>query len=283
MRKLLFFIPILFTMCTSHNSNFNTVQTKNDSLQRLLNEKDSAIYTVLETFNEIENNLATIKTKERIISSTVQDVEDRRTREQKINEDINLIYVLMQENQEKVVSLQEQLKRAQINNDDMQKTITNLQTKLVEKNADILELRKNLLDLNLTIDDLTYTLDTLIFDIQIKASIIVAQEESLNTAFYLFGTGKELKKMDVLDKKGGFIGIGTGKSINENFNKEYFTKIDIRDKNSFEFNNAKKIKIITTHPSNSYTIYGNKPVDSLVINNIDEFWSISKYLIISIN
>ena len=107
MRKLLFFIPILFTMCTSHNSNFNTVQTKNDSLQRLLNEKDSAIYTVLETFNEIENNLATIKTKERIISSTVQDVEDRRTREQKINEDINLIYVLMQENQEKVVSLQD--------------------------------------------------------------------------------------------------------------------------------------------------------------------------------
>ena len=153
----------------------------------------------------------------------------------------------------------------------------------MQLNADILELRKNLLDLNLTIDDLTYTLDTLIFDIQIKASIIVAQEESLNTAFYLFGTGKELKKMDVLDKKGGFIGIGTGKSINENFNKEYFTKIDIRDENSFEFNNAKKIKIITTHPSNSYTIYGNKPVDSLVINNIDEFWSISKYLIISIN
>lgn len=285
MKNILIILSASFilSMCTSNHNTNSSLQVKNDSLERIINKKDSAIYTVIETFNEIENNLATIKSKENIISSTVQNIEDKRTREQKINEDINLIYELMKDNKDKVEYLKQQLESAHINSTDLQNTINNLQVKLAEKNNEILELRKNLLDMNLTIDDLTYTLDTLIFDIQIKNSIIDAQDESLNTAYYLFGSKKELKKMEVLDKSGGFIGIGTGGSINQNFNKEYFTKIDIRNKKSYKFNGTKKIQILTTHPSNSYTIYGNKPVDSLVISNIDDFWSVSKYLLISLN
>jgi uncharacterized phage infection (PIP) family protein YhgE len=249
----------------------------------MINEKDSAIYIVLGTFNEIENNLAAIKAKENIITATAQNVEDQRTREEKINEDINFIYAWMQDNQKKVAKLQEQLRCAHIENNDLKNTIKNLQTKLAEKNAEILELRKNLLNMNLKIDDLTYTLDTLTFDIQVKQAIIEAQDESLNSAFYLFGTEKELKEMQVLNKKGGFIGIGGSKKINEDFNKEYFTEIDIRKTTKFEFAKAKKIRIVTPHPTSSYKLYGAKPVDSLVIENHDDFWGVSKYLLIIIN
>lgn len=280
---LILTISLLFTMCTMSPSTDSNLQVKNDSLVRLVNEKDSAIYSVIGTFTDIENNLATIKSKELIITSTLQNVEDPRTREEKINEDINLIYELMQANKEKVALLQEQLKRAHIKNNDLQNTIKNLQAKLAEKNAEILELRRNLLDMNLKIDELTYSLDTLNFDNKVKSAIIKAQEESLNSAYYLFGTEKELKEMQVLDKKGGFIGIGAGKKLNQNFNKEYFTELDIRLENTFEFDHAKKIKIITTHPSNSYKIYGEKPVDSLVINGAQDFWSVSKYLLIVID
>jgi hypothetical protein len=45
----------------------------------------------------------------------------------------------------------------------------------------------------------------------------------------------------------------------------------------------KKVDIITTHPSQSYKIYGEKSVDSLVIINAKEFWSASKYLVIVID
>lgn len=270
---------IIFSNCTNKSAEI-ALQTKNDSLERLIIAKDSAIYTVLGTFNEIENNLATIKAKENIISATVIDIEDQRTREEKINEDINLIYELMQENQEKVNKLQNQLKRAHIKNNDLQNTIKNLQAKLAEKNAEIIELRKNLLEMNLKIDELTYSLDTLSFDNQVKQAIINAQDESLNTAYYLFGTEKELKEMQVLDKKGTF--IGKAKHLNEDFNKDYFSLIDIRDTKKFEFNDAKKIRIITSHPSSSYQIYGEKPVDSLVINDHEEFWAVSKYLLIVI-
>lgn len=282
MRNLLIVLALtaIFANCTNKSAEI-ALQTKNDSLERLLIDKDSAIYTVLGTFNEIENNLATIKAKENIITATVQDVEDQRTREEKINEDINLIYELMQDNQEKVTQLQEQLKRAHIKNNDLQNTIKSLQAKLAEKNAEIIELRKNLLDMNMKIDELTYTLDTLNFDNKVKQAIINAQDESLNTAFYLFGTEKELKEMQVLDKKGTF--IGKAKHLNEDFNKEYFTEIDIRNKKNFKFDNAKKVRIITSHPSSSYELFGEKPVDSLRINNYEEFWSVSKYLLIVID
>jgi len=284
MKKIIFaFVGIcFFTMCTTNQSADSELQYKNDSLERLINKKDSAIYSVIGTFTEIENNLVTIKEKEKIISSTAANVEDQRTREEKINEDINLIYELMQENKEKVLQLQEQLKSAHIKSNDLQRTINNLQMKLAEKNAEILELRRNLLDMNFKIDELTYTLDTLTFDNTVKAIIIKAQEESLNTGYFLFASEKELKDMEILDKKGGFIGIGSGKNLNANFDKKYFNEIDTRVYTSFEFDEAKKITIVTTHPTNSYTVYGEKPVDSLVINNAEEFWSVSKYLLVII-
>jgi hypothetical protein len=280
---LIVFAVFLFSMCNSNKSADAELQVKNDSLERVVLEKDSTIYSVLGTFYEIENNLETIKSKEQIITATVTDVEDKRTREQKINEDINMIYQLMQENQDKVAKLQKQLQRANIKNNDLQNIITALQAKLEEKNAEILELRKNLLDMNLKIDELTYTLDTLTFDNEVKTAIIKAQDESLHLGYYLFGTEKELMEMKVLNKKGGFIGMGAVKNLDEGFNKDYFQEIDIRSEKVFKFDQFKKINIVTTHPAGSYTVYGEKPVDSLVINNVQEFWSVSKYLLIVID
>ena len=93
---------------------------------------------------------------------------------------------------------------------------------------------------------------------------------------------KELKEKKILDKKGGIAGIGSGKNLNKDFDKKLFNTIDIRNKTSFEIN-SKKMKIITTHPTNSYQVYGEKPVDSLVVKDPMEFWSVSKYLVIVLN
>jgi len=285
MKKLIFllFVPLLFIQCNENKKIAAEAQIANDSLQRLVVEKDAAIYAVLGAFDDIENNLATIKEKEKIITATVKDFEDKRTREEKINEDINTIYELMQENKDKVNQLQKQLKKANIKNSELQNTINNLLAKLEEKNGEIIELRKNLLEMNLVIDELTYTLDTLRLDNEAKTTLISNQDKSLNNGYYLFGTEKELKEMKVLNTKGGFIGIGSGKKLDASFNKDYFKEIDIRKESTFKFDQAKKIKIVTTHPTNSYTIYGEKPIDSLVINNAQEFWSVSKYLLIIVD
>lgn len=266
-------------MCTMNPKNESELQYKNDSLERLIIKKDSAIYSVIGTFTSIENNLEAIKAKEEIITLTLSGVENQQTRENKINEDINLIYELMQKNKKKVAKLEQQLKSAYIKNNDLQQTIQSLQQKLAEKNAEIHQLRQHLLDQNFRIDELTIELDTLKFDNQVKSALIEAQDESLNTAYYIIGSEKELKELGIIDTKGVFIGIGSGKTLNVDFDKSLFTKIDIRELNELELN-TKKVRIITKHPSSSYQIIGEKPVEKLTIKDVNDFWSISNFLVI---
>jgi hypothetical protein len=102
----------------------------------------------------------------------------------------------------------------------------------------------------------------------------------LNTAYYAFGTSKELIKNNVLTKEGGFIGMGKTAKMKEDFNKAYFTKVDASTTNEIVLG-AKKAKLITTHPSGSYKIEGaDGKAEKLVILNSDDFWSASKYLVI---
>ena len=51
------------------------------------------------------------------------------------------------------------------------------------------------MNMNLKIDELTYSLDTMVMDIEVKSAIINEQDISLNKAYYLFGSQKELKQM----------------------------------------------------------------------------------------
>ena len=93
----------------------------------------------------------------------------------------------------------------------------------------------------------------------------------MNTAWYVFGTKKELKDQRIVEG---------GKVLQANFNKSYFTKIDIRVDKVVNLY-SKSAKILTTHPSSSYTLTrdANKQY-TLRITNPELFWSTSKYLVV---
>ncbi len=54
---------------------------------------------------------------------------------------------------------------------------------------------------------------------------IKEQDRSLHTAYYVFGTGNELKDQKILS--GGF--LQPTRVLKDTFNKDYFLKIDIRE------------------------------------------------------
>ena len=56
--------------------------------------------------------------------------------------------------------------------------------------------------------------------------VVETKHVELNTVFFAFGTKKELIYHNVIDKTGGFVGIGKSLQIKSDFNKEYFTKAD---------------------------------------------------------
>jgi predicted nuclease with TOPRIM domain len=156
----------------------------------------------------------------------------------------------------------------------MQQMIENLQNSLNMKDEEIAELKNKIESLNIELS----TLNTDYKDIQGENEL---KTQVIKTAFYAFGTSKELKEKNIVTKEGGFIGIGKSNKLKDDFNKEYFTKVNIDETTSINIG-AKKAKIITSHPSGSYKLIGEKKVERIEITNPEEFWSVSKYLVIII-
>ena len=281
MKKLILFIPIIL-LVACNQQKVEQLQTKNDSLAVASQQKDSVITDFVKSLNDIADNLEQIKKKEKIITVTARkNVELKQETKDKITDDVKLIYSMMLQNKKIIASLSKKLKASNLQMKEFQIMIDRLKTQLQEKDVEINGLRNKLAGLNIKIDSLNLAIDTLFFENTKKSKVIVEQKNELNTAYYVFGTDKELKQQKIITKKGGFVGIGGVRKLMHDFNKDYFTKINISQTKTIEIL-MKKARIITSHPSDSYKIYGENKVDSLVITNPKKFWSVSKYLVIEV-
>ena len=255
----------------SENSIKDSIENVTGNLNGKLTEKDAAIQELVSSFNEIQENLNTIKEKEKIISKVTSD-GDVKSKEDQIKEDIQSIYDLMAKNKDRIGSLSKKLKNSKLKIEGLEKMIENMQATLNLKDSEIEELKTKIEGLNVELSNLTTNYKAVENESNQKTEII-------NTAFYAIGTSKELKENKVITKEGGIIGLGKTTKLSSDFNKEYFTKINIEKTTSINLG-AKKIKMLTTHPSNSYKLIGEKPIEKLEITNTKEFWSASKYLVI---
>ena len=98
----------------------------------------------------------------------------------------------------------------------------------------------------------------------------------MNKVFYAFGTSKELREQGIIEARGKNL-------LKGDYNKDYFTAVDLRELKTVPLG-AKKAKLLTSHPDGSYTLEkDNDGILTLVINNPEEFWSTSKYLVIQVD
>jgi hypothetical protein len=104
--------------------------------------------------------------------------------------------------------------------------------------------------------------------------MIEKQEMQLNAAWYVYGTAKELKAQNIL--KSGDVMSST------DFNKNYFTEIDIRVDRVFPLY-AKHAKLMTVHPEGSYEFVKDADKQlTLKVLDLDAFWSVSRYMVIQV-
>ncbi len=277
---------ILFTSCHNYKKDAQQLAQVRDSLKTEAAIKDSAINDFLSDFNEIQANLDSIKKMEKLVTVQSESRELNRRQKDRIQEDINLLNEMLLKNKELTASLQKKLNSSNYKVGQLQGTITqlqqmvdNLEQQVQEKDVEILALNNKLSKLNININVLNKKIDEIESASTQKSGIIESQENTLNTAFYAYGSSKELKENNVIERSGGFIGIGKTSVIPKNFNRDYFTQIDIR---SFDYLPlmVKKAKLISVHPADSYHFSGDKTMDTLFIDNRSQFWKASKYLVV---
>ena len=279
MKKLLMMAclaALVLTGCNDGKNNAANSAAQADSLNSIIAQKDSELNDMLGTLNEIEDGLNQINEAENRV--VLLKNGEGATKRQKLKEDVQFIATRMKQNKELLAKLQKQLANSSIQGDQLKKTIENLQKQLAEKDKQLQALREELdskdihiAALDETINNLNTKTTNLTKESSKKTEVINAQDKQLNTAWYVFGTKKELKNQHIMED---------GKVMTGNFNKSYFTKVDIRDLSEIKLY-SKSAKLLTTHPSSSYTLVrdANKQY-TLRITNSQIFWSTSKYLVV---
>ena len=270
MKKGLLYIAVLslvFVGCNNNKPQTNIVTAQQtDSLQKILAQKDNEINDMMGTLNDINEGFREINEAENRVALAKQGEGTDMT--QRIKENIMFIQTTMKQNRELISKLKEQLRESSFNSVQLKRTIINLTKQLDAKDQQLQQLRA---ELDETIANLNTNVSSLTDESNQKTQTINNQDKQLNSAWFVFGTKKELKEQHIIED---------GKVLQASFNKNYFTKIDIRVDKDIKLY-SKYAKLLTTHPAGSYSIQRDASDQFILhISNPQSFWSTSKYLVI---
>ncbi|MDF9796689.1 DNA repair exonuclease SbcCD ATPase subunit [Catalinimonas alkaloidigena] len=259
------------------------LSSENQQLEQKFASKDSSLINFIESFAEIESNLSDIREREMNIQLNKEknlSTEDLKLR---IREDVEEINRLLIENREKIASLNAQLKYSGRQNAKLKASMNELQesltAKIEAKETEIGTLTEELASMKIKVDELNTNLASLKDVNDQKEQTIISKVEELNTAYFVTGTFKQLRDNQVLSKEGGFLGLGRTEVLKDNFNKQQFNQIDIRQTLQFPVE-GEEIELVTSHPTDSYSLEKNDEEKlNLVVSDPEKFWESSKYLV----
>ena len=247
-----------------------------DSLKQIVAQKDNEINDMMGTFTEIEDGFRQISEAQNRVAVAKQG--EGANSKARIRENIQFIQSTMKQNKELINKLKQQLRESSVKSDALRKLLDTMTQQMEEKEQQLQSLRGQLDEKEIQIMDLDEKVANLNSDVQElttetnqRAETILQQDKQLHTAWFVFGTKNELKEQQILVD---------GKVLQSSFNKEYFTKIDIRVDKEIKLYST-SAKLLTSHPASSYTLQrdANKQF-VLRITDPQTFWSTSKYLVV---
>jgi len=286
-KSIVFLLAILFVSCHDYKKDVENLQGKVDSLQNIVIQKDTTIESFLDDFTDIQANLDSIKKLEEMIDmpeEPEQKISDNR--KERIQADISAINNLLKENRDLISNLRRRLNNASMQSgklesmvNDLETLTQNLEENVKQKDSEIASLNERVLEQDEDISQLTEQIETIEEATARQLDSLKLKEAELNKAFYIRGTVSDLKDMNVVEREGGILGIGSTPVVREDFARELFTQVDIREFDYLPLD-SRKADVISVHPVDSYHMSGENSADTLFVDDVEEFWSASKYLVV---
>ena len=271
-------VALVLSSCVESSKKYQTLLAEKEALavenQNLENEFNATIGII----NEVENNLQAIRDAEGML--TVQ--QEGSERDQIVSELLQ-IKERMAENRARLDSLNQVIEKSGKNNGNLRAQIKKLQAQIAEKEemiaglqATIEEKDGQIANLNTQVENLNNDLNNANTEIENLNNQNLAQTDEMNTVYYIGAKAKELKEKGII--------LSAKKIFKGDVPTEEFTKADMRELNTIVFQ-TKKAVVLTTHPVESYTLTkdkdaeGNKIV-TLEITNPEQFWKVTRYLVV---
>lgn len=291
MKKLFFpFVAIMFTItsCSQFTSKkeYDAVKAENDSLRMVQKQVEQEMNQYMSAINSVQENLETIKQSEKILTMKKMSKDLSASDIEQINKDLKDLADLLKKNKEELQTLRQRVKNSSFKISELQKTVDMLTQNLQEETNKVMQLTAELEKKNVLIDSMSIQIAEQADNIkqledqsEAQTSKMQEQDEALNTAWYAFGSRKELKEQNIINRKGAF---APQRVLESDFNKDYFVKIDIRNTQEIPLFSS-RAKILTNHPKSSYTLEKNDKNLVLVIVDYKAFWSVSRYLVVEVD
>lgn len=262
-----------------------SLSAENQKLMEQVQEKDSTVVSFMGALAQVETNLR--KIREREMNIEVKNAEDLSPSDLKdqIRKDVEEINRLLAENKKTIRGLSIRLRNSSNENVKLNNMMEQLKNSFAEKitvqENRIESLNDELASREVEIQILNASVEELTEQTEVQQSTINEKTEALNTAYYTMGTYKDLKEKNVLNKEGGFLGLGRTETLKNDFNENEFRKINIRETVFFPIE-AKKVELVTTHPEDAYMLEEDETSDNinLIISDPEKFWQSSKYLVL---
>lgn len=254
-----------------------------DSLRQALTQSQNESGDLIETLSQIQDGFDQINEAEGRVN--VQTRQGEGTDKEAIKENMAFIQRTLKLNRELISNLQQQLRNSNQSNAStkakLEEMVANFTKQLEEKDKEMESLRKQLAEKDIVIAEQGEQINSLNENVndlsqknEEKSRTVAAQDKELNTAYYVFGTKKELREQRIL-KSGDVLKSG-------DFNKDYFTRIDLRVTKTIKLY-SKSAKLMTNHPAGSYTLEKDSQGQYVLrITNPQTFWSVSRYLVITV-
>ncbi|MCD8171932.1 MAG: hypothetical protein LUD76_00450 [Alistipes sp.] len=283
MRKLTI-LALVVTLCSCLGPQKPAEQhpVAEDTLQREKEFSDSLLSEVFASLTEITDNLNTIKIRENLITTSYNSGEIQVEPTAVIRADIAAIDELLAENRRALDRLRhnaDQLKKANRQVESLERLLSAFADQIAAKDHEINALKEELRIKTEQVETLTSGLEE---ETRLRGELETELESTtgmLNTAYYIVGSAKELKRKGITGKS-GFIGRTT--VVNDNHELDDFTAIDLRTFDELILG-RKNVEVVTSHPEGSYVfVMGERGVyQSLVITDKARFWATSKILVVS--
>lgn len=290
MKKIayLFVVLMVFASCAqqSKKTEVDRLKAENDSLQQAKILLEEEVNDYFSTLNDVQQNIEKIKSAQNVLSvkplseNTPEDVR------RKVKEDMVYINDMIRTSQQELEDLRTKLKRSSFKLDNVEKALAQLTKQLNDESAKVARLQTTVVQkdsvinkLGTTVDSLGKNVEELAEQNERKEEVIQRQDQEIHSAWYAIGSKKELKDNKIITSEGIF---SPQKVLQADFNKNYFVKVDARNTRIIPLYSASKAKVLTNHPKTSYTLEKENENYVLVITNMTDFWSVSKYLVVEV-
>ena len=268
------------------SQKYKSLQARLDSLSTVHIMQNSEMESMLADLNDISAGMQSLRDAERLL--TLETINENKANS-KSKQQLNQLKKDVQAITEAIASYKEQISKLEGKNKsqsaEFKRLIAGLNAELDQRTQKLNEITKQLAEKNQQlavkteeVANLTENVEALDKANKSQQMTINEQDMAIHQGHYLIGNRKELKEAEVISRQGIFC----PPIVSSQAQKANFTDLDIREMKVIPLN-SKKAKLLYVHPADSYTLEtGEDGNMTLKINDENNFWKQTKYLVVMI-